>query len=256
MAQQVIPAAQLVPRFHTIGRYNNYAVMQSIPCSPECKNVGQILLDHRLGYALTTIIDVPTFIYIVDMFRDVLYFPMETLENPFVAPVNIEIIEAFMNMVGYQGVIDKEIRATGDFKEYETVFMNVDVLMNQPQPVVSTQGTHSSPQKLLKITIRQQKVVKGEKDGDDSEDRLEPESHKDNPEHVNEDDDKDKEKVDEEEGGDMGSLETRTKEMQTPIPTELRSPRTILSSDMNITQELTDTVLIPTTTTSNTPHSK
>ncbi|GKE13813.1 hypothetical protein Tco_1421390, partial [Tanacetum coccineum] len=162
--------------------------------------------------------------------------------------------------------LTEEIRATDDFKEYETVFMNVDVPMNQPQPVVSTQGTHrstprahrtptltaspqgkkrkqsagesSSPQKSLKITIRQQKVVEGNKDDDDSEDRLEPGSHKDNPEHV---DDDDEEKVDEEEGGEMGSLETRTEKMQTPIPTPPRSPRTILSSDKNITQELTET---------------
>ncbi|GJZ62515.1 hypothetical protein Tco_0618652, partial [Tanacetum coccineum] len=82
-----------------------------------------------------------------------------------------------------------KIRVTDDFKKYETVFMNVDVLMNQPQPVVSTQGTHrstprahkiptltaspqgktrkqsaeesSSPHKSLKITIRQQKLVEG-----------------------------------------------------------------------------------------------
>ncbi|GJW42401.1 hypothetical protein Tco_0071200, partial [Tanacetum coccineum] len=38
-------------------------------------------------------------------------------------------------------LIDK-IRATYDFKEYATVFVRVDVPMNQPQPVVSTQGTH------------------------------------------------------------------------------------------------------------------
>ncbi|GJR74363.1 hypothetical protein Tco_0086728 [Tanacetum coccineum] len=97
--------------------------------------------------------------------------------------------------------IPLEIHATDDFKEYETVFMNVDVLMNQPQPVVSTQGTH-----------RKQRVVEGEKDDDDSENMLEPGSHNDNPEHVNDDDDKDAEKVDEEEGGEMGSLETRTEE--------------------------------------------
>ncbi|GKG14221.1 hypothetical protein Tco_0353821, partial [Tanacetum coccineum] len=42
MAQQVVPAAQLVPRYHTIGRYNNHAVLQSIPCSPECKIVRKI----------------------------------------------------------------------------------------------------------------------------------------------------------------------------------------------------------------------
>ncbi|GJV13317.1 hypothetical protein Tco_1354858 [Tanacetum coccineum] len=37
-----------------------------------------------------------------------------------------------------------EIRATYDFKEYEMVFMNVVVPMNQPQPIVSTQGTYRS----------------------------------------------------------------------------------------------------------------
>nr|GEW34135.1 hypothetical protein [Tanacetum cinerariifolium] len=116
---------------------------------------------------------------------------VETPENQFVTPVNIEIIEAFMNRVGYQGVVDKvsafytknlaqpwqamfkkkeaiqyprfikliivdlmkkfpeipqrieedyhsikdnillEIRVTDDFKEYETVFINIDVLINQ-----------------------------------------------------------------------------------------------------------------------------
>nr|GEZ54212.1 hypothetical protein [Tanacetum cinerariifolium] len=120
--------------------------------------------------------------------------------------------------------LTKDIRATNDFKEYETVFMNVDVLMNLSQLVFSTQGTH-----------RQQKVVKGNKDDDDSENRLDPGSHKDNPKHVDDDDDKDVEKIDEEEGGEMGSLETRTEKMQTPISTPSSLPRTILSSDKNIT---------------------
>ncbi|GJS59956.1 hypothetical protein Tco_0654740 [Tanacetum coccineum] len=35
-----------------------------------------------------------------------------------------------------------EIRETDDFKEYKTVFMKVAVPMNQPQQVVSTQGTN------------------------------------------------------------------------------------------------------------------
>nr|GEW40467.1 retrovirus-related Pol polyprotein from transposon TNT 1-94 [Tanacetum cinerariifolium] len=99
MTQQVILTTQLVPRFHTIGRCNNYAVLQSIPCSPECKIVGKILLDHPLSYALTATADVPVvylqqfwrtvsrvlgpeetikfmmntqqFVYTVDMFRDI-----------------------------------------------------------------------------------------------------------------------------------------------------------------------------------------
>ncbi|GKC31975.1 hypothetical protein Tco_1039269 [Tanacetum coccineum] len=198
---------------------------KSIPCFTECKIVGQILLDHPLSYALTATADV------LDMFQDILHLPVETPENLCVAPVNIETIEAFVNKVGYQGVVDKvsafytknltqpwqtmfkvfnrylttrtsghdqtkinilqmfhavinqtnvdyaallwwdfmnnvnkkkeaiqieedydsfkddiplEIRATDDFKKYEKVFMNVDVPMNQPQLVVSTQGTHRS----------------------------------------------------------------------------------------------------------------
>ncbi|GJX64836.1 hypothetical protein Tco_0299179 [Tanacetum coccineum] len=58
ISQQGITAAQLVLRYHTIRRFNNYAVLQSIPFSPECKIVGQILLDHPLSYALTATADV------------------------------------------------------------------------------------------------------------------------------------------------------------------------------------------------------
>ncbi|GKB23957.1 hypothetical protein Tco_0863358 [Tanacetum coccineum] len=112
-----------------------------------------------------------------------------------------------------------EIIEMNNFKEYETVFMKVDVPINQPQPVVSTQGTHmitpsahrsptisaspleskkrkqiagesSSPRKSLKITIKQKQLV--EKDDDDSKNRIEPGSHKDNPEVVVDDDDDNK----------------------------------------------------------------
>ncbi|GJV18581.1 hypothetical protein Tco_1367601 [Tanacetum coccineum] len=47
------------------------------------------------------------FIYTLDMFRDILHLPVETLDNPFVAPVNFETIEDFMNRFGYQGVVNK-----------------------------------------------------------------------------------------------------------------------------------------------------
>ncbi|GJY70480.1 hypothetical protein Tco_0474183 [Tanacetum coccineum] len=295
-------------------------------------------------------LDTQQFTYTVDMFRDTLHLLVETLENPFVAPANIHTIEAFMNKVGYQCIVDKvsflssrriwlnrgrlyskkkeaiqypcfiklivadlmkkfpdipkmleedyhsikddvplvsvyttgnvsvqgmlildafliaNIRETNDFKEYETVFMKVDVLMNQPQPVVSTQGMHritpsthsspiifasppetkkrkqiegesSSPRKSLKITMKKKQLV--EKDDDDSKDKIEPESHKDNPEVVDDDDNETEKKDDE-----MGSLEIRNKETQTTIPTPIRSPRKSLSLDKNIFQELTDTVSI------------
>nr|GFA45971.1 hypothetical protein [Tanacetum cinerariifolium] len=211
---------------------------------------------------------------------------METPDNPFVAPVNIKTIEAFMNRVSYQGVVDKtctsnqdqyssnvhavinqtnadyatilwieedyhsikddiplEIHTTDDYKEYEMVFINVDVSMNHPQPVVSTQGTHrstprahrtptltsspqgkkrkqsveesSSPRQSYKITIKRkkpkklveeeiEKTIKGDEDEesyasefadsvlnddvDDSSIRIEPESYKENPKNVDDDD--------------------------------------------------------------------
>ncbi|GJV43097.1 hypothetical protein Tco_1427633 [Tanacetum coccineum] len=102
-----------------------------------------------------------------------------------------------------------------NFKEYETVFMKVDVPMNQPKRK-QIAGESSSPQKSLKITIKQKQIV--EKDYDDYEDRIEPGSHKDNPKVVDDDDDKEKEKI--------------------------------LSSDKKTFQELTDIVSNPTTSTS------
>ncbi|GJU49951.1 hypothetical protein Tco_1219506 [Tanacetum coccineum] len=135
MAQHVIPAHQLVPQYKSIRRCNNYVVLQSIPCSPECKIVGQILLDHPLSYALTAtadvsavylqqfwrtvskvpvtedtikfLLDTQQFTYTMDMFRDTLNLPMEIHDTPFVAPANIHTIEAFMNKFSYQGVVDK-----------------------------------------------------------------------------------------------------------------------------------------------------
>ncbi|GKC64825.1 hypothetical protein Tco_1097423 [Tanacetum coccineum] len=217
MAQQIILAAQLVLKFQGIGICNNYDVLQSIPCSPECKIVGQILLNHSLSYALTATanLDSQEIVYTVDMFHNTLQLLVETLENPFVVPANIEIIEFFMNRVGYQGVVDKvrhdqtkinilqlfhdvvnhtnvdyaallwwdfmncasqkknvikyprnvtiqgmlipdaflteEIRVTDELKEYETVFVNVAVPMNQSQSVFSTQGTHRSHKEHPKV---------------------------------------------------------------------------------------------------------
>ncbi|GKG11349.1 hypothetical protein Tco_0342749, partial [Tanacetum coccineum] len=159
-----------------------------------------------------------------------------------------------------------EIKETNDFKEYDTVFMKVDIPMNQPQPVVSTQGTNrttpsayrspsvsasppktkkrknivgesSSSRKSLKVTIKQKQIVDEEKDDVDSKDKLEPESHKENPKVIDDDDDNVRAKKDDE----MGSLEIRNEETQTTTPTPLRSLRKSLSSDKKIFQELTDT---------------
>ncbi|GJW33416.1 retrovirus-related pol polyprotein from transposon TNT 1-94 [Tanacetum coccineum] len=324
LVDRIVPVAQLVPRYHAIGRCNNYVVLQSIPCSPECKIVGKILLDHPLSYALTAIADVPVVvgyqgvvdkINILQLFHVVInrtnvdysallwwdfmnnvFQKKEAIQYPrFSKLIIVDLIKKFPNIPqrideDYHSIKDDitlvsvyttgnvlvrgilipnefltgEIHATDDFKKYETVFVGLDVPMNQPRPVVSTQGKHrTTPRAHRTPTVstaspqgkkRKQIVVEGEKDDDDSEDRLEPESHKENPEYV--DDDDDKKNVDEKKDTEIGSLEIRTEEMQTPIPTPPRSPMTILSSDKNITQELTDIVSLPIATTSKTPHSK
>ncbi|GKC19246.1 hypothetical protein Tco_1021396 [Tanacetum coccineum] len=194
----------------------------NIPCSPKCKIVGQILLDHPLCYALTATPDVPAvylqqfwktdgkvpntkdtiifkldiqeIVYTVDMFRATLKFQVETPDNPFVSPVTIDIIESFMNRVGYQGVVDK-------------VSAFYTKLLAQPWQTI-----------------------------------IEPESHKKHPEEVSHDDEKKEEEKDEKKDDEMDSLENMTENMQTPIPTPPRSPRINLSSDRNIDQELMDIV--------------
>ncbi|GJR41229.1 hypothetical protein Tco_1216913 [Tanacetum coccineum] len=119
-------------------------------------------------------------------------------------------------------------------------------------------------------------------DVDDSGTRIEPESHKENPKVVADDDvtkrkddekdedevkDDDVEKTDnaaEEKDNDdhtnhtlvgthaTGSIETRNEQMQTPIPTPTRSTRNELSSDKTISEELTTLVSPTTATTSKT----
>ncbi|GKC83583.1 hypothetical protein Tco_1139300 [Tanacetum coccineum] len=118
------------------------------------------------------------------------------------------------------------------------------ILTASPQGKKRKQGVgeSSSLLKSLKITNRQKKVVDEGKDDNDSEDRIEPGSHKDNLKNI--DDDDDEEKVDKMKVVRMGSLETRNEKMQTPIPTTPRSPRKILSSDKKIDQQLTDGYMI------------
>ncbi|GJY55338.1 hypothetical protein Tco_0454453 [Tanacetum coccineum] len=167
MAQHVIPAAQLVPQYKSIGRCNNYAVLQSIPYSPECKIVGTVSKIPDIEDTIKFMLDTQQFIYIIDIFRDTLHLPVETSKNPFVARANIYTIEAFMNRkkeaIQYPRFIKLIIddlmkkfpnipkRLEEDYHSikddvplYETVFMKVAIPMNQPQPVVSTQGNNKN----------------------------------------------------------------------------------------------------------------
>ncbi|GJX39356.1 hypothetical protein Tco_0252659 [Tanacetum coccineum] len=87
-------------------------------------------------------------------------------------------------------------------------------------------------------------------DEEDSDDKLEPRSYKENPKKIDDDDDDEKkeDKKDDDVDNDdddhtdhasirtqrTGSLEIRTEKMQTPIPTPPRSPRIDLSSNKDI----------------------
>ncbi|GJT50971.1 hypothetical protein Tco_0977128 [Tanacetum coccineum] len=163
----------------------------------------------------------------------------------------------FRGMLIPDAFLTNEIRATNDFKEYETVFVE------QKRKQVSEET--SSPRKSLKVTIKQKQVVEGEKDAesyaskfaasmlDDSGNRIEPESHKENPEVLDDDDVNDAEQKDKKKG-DFGINEMgRTEKMQTPIPTTPISLRINLSLDKTTVHELTDIVSPSTTTTSKDP---
>nr|GEY96815.1 hypothetical protein [Tanacetum cinerariifolium] len=59
-AQQITPANELVPlnKQVAVRICNNKNTLPNIPCSKECRIVGQILVDHALIYALTATADV------------------------------------------------------------------------------------------------------------------------------------------------------------------------------------------------------
>nr|GEU45246.1 putative RNA-directed DNA polymerase, eukaryota, reverse transcriptase zinc-binding domain protein [Tanacetum cinerariifolium] len=202
--------------------------------------VGKILLDHPLSYALTATTDVPAvylqqfwktvtkipdtdytiifkldseeIVYTIDMFRNTLHLLMETPENSFVVPANIEIIESLMNKVGYQGHDHTKINILQLFHDVVN-HTNVDyaaLLWSTPRAHRTPTFTTTSPQGKK----RKQK------------------------------------KLDEKEGNEMGSLKIRTEKMQTPIPTPTRSSRKDLSSDKTNFKELTTTVSPTTATTS------
>ncbi|GKD62937.1 hypothetical protein Tco_1305045, partial [Tanacetum coccineum] len=71
-------------------------------------------------------------------------------------------------------LLTAEIRETGDFKEYEMVFMKVDVLMNQPQPVVSTQGTNRNTPRATRtptVSASPQELKKRKQNAEESSSR-------------------------------------------------------------------------------------
>ncbi|GJR98554.1 hypothetical protein Tco_0270728 [Tanacetum coccineum] len=136
-------------------------------------------------------------VYTMDMFRSTLDLPVETTENLFMAPTKMKFIQPFMQIVGYQGVVDKliiadlmkkfdsiplrleedyhsikddilffitdDIRATEEYKEYMKMFVGVTTALPiddysiQKKKRKQIVGETSSPRKSLKVTIKQKK---------------------------------------------------------------------------------------------------
>nr|GEY95451.1 hypothetical protein [Tanacetum cinerariifolium] len=55
-------------------------------------------------------IDKETFTYTVDVFRDTLKLPVETLDNLFIEPVDLKFIKRILKIVGYEGIVDKRLK--------------------------------------------------------------------------------------------------------------------------------------------------
>ncbi|GKE80490.1 hypothetical protein Tco_1550490 [Tanacetum coccineum] len=203
--------------------------------------------------------------------------------------------------------LTKEIRTTDDFKEYETVFVGRDEVAEATILSLTLHKTTLAAEAQENIAKVQEKLdeeeiekmVEGDEDEesyasefansminddvDDSGTKIEPGSHKEHLEIINDDDDQieketkdeeiekekkhdDDEKIDEvvmEKDDDdddegvkekcnvdvaTGSMEFRKEKMQTSIPSPMRSPRKVSSSDKTVTKELTGTVS-PTTAT-------
>ncbi|GKC30223.1 mediator of RNA polymerase II transcription subunit 22A-like protein [Tanacetum coccineum] len=136
--QQIIPTDQLISiGYQSIRRCNNYTVLQSIPCLPNYKIVEQILVDHPLSYALTITVDIPV-VYLQQFWNIVRKWKL--LTNSYTIG-NVTV----RGMLILNESITNDIRATEKYKEYEKVFVQVDVPTIQPQLVESTQGTNRTP---------------------------------------------------------------------------------------------------------------
>ncbi|GJT86435.1 hypothetical protein Tco_1068152 [Tanacetum coccineum] len=108
--QQIISADQLVTtKYQSIGRCNNYAVIQNIPCSKDCKIVVRLVVNANETIRFT--MDRKEITYTVDMFCLTLKLPVETPENPFIAPTTLKFIQPFLKTIGYQGNVDKIFHA-------------------------------------------------------------------------------------------------------------------------------------------------
>nr|GEW62639.1 hypothetical protein [Tanacetum cinerariifolium] len=188
-----------------IMRSNTLHLLRTISKVPNTKDTIRFKLDTQ------------EITYTLDMFHDTLHLPVKTPNNPFVAAVTIEIIESFMQRVGYQGVVYKDYHSIKNDIPLVSVYTMANVIVRR----MLISDAFLTEEIRAIDNYKEYKTVFEEKKDDV-----------------------------------MGSLEYRNEKMQTPIPATPRSPRINLSSNKNIAQELIDTVSLSTATTSKDPHKK
>ncbi|GJS59943.1 retrovirus-related pol polyprotein from transposon TNT 1-94, partial [Tanacetum coccineum] len=212
--------------------------------------VGKILTDHALSYAFTATPDVPAF-YIQQLLRTVKQVPNANESIRFM----VEKKDIIYTMDMFRATLKLPKLRT----PRATRTPNPDVVQKKKKGK-QIAGESSTPKISLKIRIKQKKPTPTtplphiEKSDDDSGNRLEPESYKENQDEVINDeekkDDDNKKKDDDDDDDDhadhsliksqrTGSSEIRTEKIQTPILSPPRSIRTDLSSDKAIAEELT-----------------
>nr|GEW96468.1 retrovirus-related Pol polyprotein from transposon TNT 1-94 [Tanacetum cinerariifolium] len=241
----------------------NLCIVSNKPLEPGNVEKGTIELyfvktEYQLADLFTKALPRERFEYSVHMI-------VETLYHPFIAPVNIKIIESFTQKVGYQGVVDKKYpsipkRLNEDYHSIKddislvSVYLIRNVLFRGMLILNEFLTDEIRATDDYKDNHQIKSGVEGEKDeesyaskfaasmiNDDVDgfgNRLKPESHKENPKVIDDDDVNDDEQKDEMKDNvgihEMGSLENRTEKMQTPISTTLRPLRINLSSDKAI----------------------
>ncbi|GJY12199.1 hypothetical protein Tco_0381508 [Tanacetum coccineum] len=237
MAQQIIPAAQLVPKYQSIRRCNSYVVLQTILCSPECKILGHILFDHPLSYALIATADVLV-VYLQQFwktvskmpktkdtikFKNIIQYPRFTkliiadlmkkyqsippsLEEDFHSiKDDIPLVSVYTTgnvivrgMLIPNAFLTKEIRTTNDYKE------------TTPRAHMTHTLTTASPQgKKRKQKSYADKFAASmvHNDVDDFGNMIEPKSHKEHPKVVDDDDENEEEKKYDTKDDKMGRID-------------------------------------------------
>nr|GEZ85348.1 hypothetical protein [Tanacetum cinerariifolium] len=190
--------------------------------------------------------------HIVDMFRDTLQLLVETLNNLFTVPADLKTPRATRTPIPTAEKKQKSKEVAG---ESSTPRKYLKVTIKQMQPGTTLILSPSNYEEEDSYACDFDNSIF--KDEEDIRTRIEPGSHKEHPKIVDEDNDVvEKKTTDDDKKDDNNdridhalvrsevpcSLETRNEQMQTPIPLPPRSPRTGLSLDNVLSQELQVTV--------------